>query len=363
MKSLFLAFSACLLYTTSAQIASCDVFQEGLCNLDENNIVGAYTDVATAIECQELCLSFAECNFFSFIGIQCFLVKTCDTLDLAEGCISGPKEPSLESCQDTTFPPSTAPPTSAAPTTATPTTAAPTTATPTTAAPTTAAPTTAAPTTLPPTSAAPTTTTPTPTTTLPLCNVTMGALCDSHNNLILEVEHLNTPSDCQSICQNHPECNWWSHWAEEGGEHWGRCYLHYSCDVLDDHECRECGGVTRPGHRCNCQHGTPWPDLDSCDDGQVHTPCEDDFITGSLCDKHENEILHVTHIPTASDCQSICQNHPECNFFSHTTRHEGECWLHYNCDIHDPHECDEWENQCVSGPQYPDMDDCSSPEL
>ena len=27
MKSLFLAFSACLLYTTSAQIASCDVFQ------------------------------------------------------------------------------------------------------------------------------------------------------------------------------------------------------------------------------------------------------------------------------------------------------------------------------------------------
>merc|ERR1711872_959000 len=204
MKSLFLALSACLLYTTSAQIASCDVFQEGLCNLDENNIVGAYTDVATAIECQELCLTFAECNFFSFIGIQCFLVKTCDTLDLAEGCISGPKEPSLESCQDTTFPPSTAPPTSAAPTTS------------------------------PPTSTAPTTTTPTPTTTLPLCNVTMGALCDSHNNLILEVEHLNTPSDCQSICQNHPECNWWSHWAEEGGEHWGRCYLHYSCDVLDD---------------------------------------------------------------------------------------------------------------------------------
>merc|ERR1712131_461674 len=137
MKSLFLAFSACLLFTTSAQIASCDVFQEGLCSLDENNIVGAYTDVATAIECQELCLSFAECNFFSFIGIQCFLVKTCDTVDVAEGCISGPKEPSLESCQETTFTPSTGAPTTAAPT-----------------------------------SAAPTTTTPTPTTTLPLCNVT-----------------------------------------------------------------------------------------------------------------------------------------------------------------------------------------------
>merc|ERR1712135_25310 len=115
----------------------------------------------------ELCLSFAGCNFFSFIGIQCFLVKTCDTLDLAEGCISGPKEPSLESCQDTTFPPSTAPPTSGAPTTAAPTTAPPTTAAPTTAAPTTVA-----------------------TTTLPMCNVTMGALCDSHNSLILEVERL-----------------------------------------------------------------------------------------------------------------------------------------------------------------------------
>ena len=92
------------------------------------------------------------------------------------GSMSGPREPSLDSCQDIT---PTYPPT-------------------------------------PPTSGP----TGSPTTTPPICNVTMGTLCDSHNNVILEVEHLSTPSDCQSICQNHQECNWWSHWVEEGGEHW-----------------------------------------------------------------------------------------------------------------------------------------------
>jgi len=323
MKSLFFAVCSCLLYAVYAQIPSCDDFKDGLCKLDADNIVGAFSDVSSAIDCQKLCLLNEDCNFFSFFDFwgRCYLVNACDTIDLFhfQGSMSGPREPSLDSCQDIT---PTYPPT-------------------------------------PPTSGP----TGSPTTTPPICNVTMGTLCDSHNNVILEVEHLSTPSDCQSICQNHQECNWWSHWVEEGGEHWGRCYLHYSCDILDDHECRECGGIMRPGHRCNCQHGTPWPDLDTCDDGQVHLPCEDDFIEGSLCDKPGNEILHLTNIPTASDCQAICQNHPDCAFFSHTTRHKGECWLHYNCDVlvNDIPECE--ENQCVSGPQYPDMDDCSVPEL
>merc|ERR1712064_184482 len=92
MKSLFFVVSACLLSTIYAQIPSCDDFQEGLCSLEEDNIVGAYTDVVTAIECQELCLLEAECNFFSFLGTQCFLVKACDTVDLAEGPQSGGSE-------------------------------------------------------------------------------------------------------------------------------------------------------------------------------------------------------------------------------------------------------------------------------
>lgn len=191
-----------------------------------------------------------------------------------------------------------------------------------------------------------------------MCNVVKGLLCDPHHedNLIIEVTHLQTVSDCQALCQNHPECNFWSHFNEEGGEHWGTCQLHYSCDVTTDHECRDCHAMTRPGHRCNCMYGTPEPDLDNCDDGEVHLPCEDEFWYGSTCDRHENEILHVEHIPAASDCQSLCQNHAECGFWSHTNRHEGECWLHYQCDHLTNHDCEEG---CVAGPQWPDMDDCS----
>ena len=124
-------------------------------------------------------------------------------------------------------------------------------------------------------------------------------------------------------------------------------------------------------------YGTPEPDLgkicdwarvlscvmlscitltDNCDDGEFHLPCEDEFWYGQTCDRHENEILHVEHIPQASDCQSLCQNHPECGFWSHTSRHEGECWLHWQCDILTTHDCEEG---CVAGPQWPDMDDCS----
>merc|ERR1711915_971812 len=123
--------------------------------------------MGTAIECQQLCLLEAECNFFSFLGTQCFLVKACDTVDLAEGCISGPEEPSLESCQES----SSAAPTSSAPTTAPPTSADPSTAPPTTTTPTTTPVPTTTTTTTATTTTTTTTTTPVPTTTLPLCNV------------------------------------------------------------------------------------------------------------------------------------------------------------------------------------------------
>ena len=101
--------------------------------------------------------------------------------------------------------------------------------------------------------------------------------------------------------------------------------------------------------------------IENCDDGTVHLPCEDDFFPGVLCDRRENEIMHLPGLSTASDCQSLCQNHDECMFFSHTTRQEGECWLHYQCDHLQDHEC--WEDDCVAGPKYPDIDDCSVPEM
>ena len=101
--------------------------------------------------------------------------------------------------------------------------------------------------------------------------------------------------------------------------------------------------------------------IDACDDGEVHLPCEDEFWSGVVCDRHENEIIHVTHLPSASDCQSLCQNHDECSFFSHNSHHEGDCWLHTQSDVLDDKDCH--EDTCVAGPKYPDMDDCSQPEF
>jgi len=187
------------------------------------------------------------------------------------------------------------------------------------------------------------------TTSLAPCDVTEGQLCD--DEVITTIEHIPTRSDCQAICQNHPECNWWSHWVEGGGEHWAECYLQRTCNRPTTHEC---------DHNNQCSYGPPYPDLDNCDDGQEHLPCEDDFIHGVTCSKGENEIAHMTHMASASDCQAVCQNHPECQFFSHSSKHE-DCWLHYNCDNYDAHDCQEWENSCTAGPKYPDMDDCSNP--
>merc|ERR1712154_608487 len=104
----------------------------------------------------------------------------------------------------------------------------------------------------------------------------------------------------------------------------GTCWLHRSCGWTTDHDC---------GHRKqNCVYGAPFPDLDSCDDGEEHLPCEGDFFYGFTCQKGpENEIVHIEHMNSASDCQAVCQNHVECEFFSHSSRHN-DCWLHYNCD-------------------------------
>merc|ERR1711931_299456 len=257
---------------------SCDDFTEGLCPLSEDNVVGS-TNTATVDDCQSSRRNNTECNFFSFIGSQCFLLSSCST------------------------------------TTTT------------------------------------TTTTTTMETTLAPCDVTEGESCD--DDVITEITHINTASDCQAVCQNHPECQFWSHWTEEGGEHWGTCWLHRSCGWTTDHDC---------GHRKqNCVYGAPFPDLDNCDDGEEHLPCEDDFFYGFTCQKGpENEIVHIEHMNSASDCQAVCQNHVECEFFSHSSRHN-DCWLHYNCDKLEDHECREWEDTCVAGPKYPDIDDCSSP--
>merc|ERR1719431_2430680 len=106
------------------------------------------------------------CNFFTFLGTECYLLASCDVIESCPGCVCGPTAPSFADCPWPPAPTTGVPTTTALPTT--PPTTATTTPPPTTATAmptTTAAATTAAPTTTgvltttpPPTTAAPTTT-------------------------------------------------------------------------------------------------------------------------------------------------------------------------------------------------------------
>merc|ERR1711971_682134 len=76
------------------------------------------------------------------------------------------------------------------------------------------------------TTMAPTTTTTMP-ATRPACDVNEGSICEGEHNLISHIEHINSASDCQAICQNHPECGFWSHYRQgEGHDHWGHFYIY-----------------------------------------------------------------------------------------------------------------------------------------
>merc|ERR1719154_388910 len=218
-------------------------------------------------------------------------------------------------------------------------------------------------------------------TTVAKCDVNDGALCAGPDNLIVEIEGITSASDCQAVCQNHADCNYWGHYVEEGPEQWGYCQLYRDCSTTTNAECYPAGAHECRPHtaevfgdaynlrpedwKCNCQSGSVTPDLDEC--GSSSSGCEDAFNNWRICEfaTHEdgNLIEHITHISEPSDCQAICQNHPECGFFSHYLEggheHWGNCLLHYACgDVTDRH-C---EVACISGPQFPDMDDCSGPE-
>jgi len=358
---------------------SCDDFKAGTCPLDEDNLVGSNSGVDSPASCQILCKynGGGACHFFTHFGTECYQLSTCDFIEECEGCVSGPTDPPYDSCTETTV--------------VTDPTTVPTDPTTVPTDPTTVP---TDPTTVP---TDPTTVPTEPTTVpteapIPECNVNVGSLCRAEDNLIEHIEHIHDVSDCQAICQNHAHCEFWSHYLEEHHEHWGHCLLHYNCDRLDDHECHgaerpECPTVPSivfnkflrhlpitikdprpgPGPKCYCMSGANQPDLDECE-GDIPGvfPCIDQFYPEVRCGGgHENEIAHMEGISMASDCQAICQNHDDCFFFSHFTEEGpeawGHCFLHRRCDEFDEHEC-EWNN-CFSGPQYPDMDDCSYPEL
>merc|ERR1711892_1263759 len=135
-------------------------------------------------------------------------------MEPCDGCMSGPSNPLMSDCQETTMGPET--------TTMPGTTTMGTDGTATTTIGTTMPATTTIGTTMP-------TTTTMAETTIAQCDVNEGAICDEPDNLIEHIEHISHASDCQAICQNHPECNFWSHYAEEGHEHWGHCLMYTDC--------------------------------------------------------------------------------------------------------------------------------------
>merc|ERR1711892_949214 len=384
-----------LLIFISLAIAStlsqdCSVFQEGACPLSEEFIVGSDRFTDTPQACQDLCreVAHSDCAFFTHFNTECYLLSACDTIEPCDGCMSGPSNPLLSDCQDTTMGPDTTMPASTTMGTdgttmeETTTTIADTTTMmeTTTMQDTTAMPVT---TTMPETTTIMETTTMAE-TTIAQCDVTDGVICDEPENLIEHIEHISHASDCQAICQNHPECNFWSHYAEEGHEHWGHCLIYTDCGRTTSQECHTGGthecpqqpphkalfepmvqGIDGPpgpgGPKCHCQSGSNSPDLDECDDGSIG--CADYFSPGYLCD--EEDLQEFEGISSASDCQALCQNNNECQFFSYW--HEegpeprGFCYFHRNCNEIYDEECREWD-QCFCGPAYPDMDDCSYPE-
>merc|ERR1711874_708389 len=86
---------------TLCRAQSCEDFSEGLCPLSEDNIIGSAT-APDAESCQEACRNNPDCNFFSHIASQCFLLSSCLTTESCSGCMSGPPLPPLSECQAST---------------------------------------------------------------------------------------------------------------------------------------------------------------------------------------------------------------------------------------------------------------------
>merc|ERR1711892_785143 len=103
-----------LLIFLSLAIAStlsqdCSVFQEGACPLSEEFIVGSDRFTDTPQACQDLCreVAHSDCAFFTHFNTECYLLTTCDTVEPCDGCMSGPFNPLLSDCQETTMGPDT----------------------------------------------------------------------------------------------------------------------------------------------------------------------------------------------------------------------------------------------------------------
>merc|ERR1711936_1505137 len=98
MKSLFIILS--LIY--SAQSQSCQDFSNGLCPMEESNIISSDLNIWSPDECQALCINENLCNFFSHVGSQCFMVDICDTITECQACTTATAGPTTTAVPTTT---------------------------------------------------------------------------------------------------------------------------------------------------------------------------------------------------------------------------------------------------------------------
>merc|ERR1719429_689918 len=294
--------------------AGCENFQEGTCELNENNIISFDRFTNSPAECQQKCQADAECHWFTHFDTSCYLLDHCGTISHCGTCVSGPQTPDISDCPWPPQPGSTtsttpAPTTTAAPTTTTTTTTKVTTRVPiiTTTKVTTRVP--LVPTTAKITTRVPldtTTTTPRPTqptsTAGGNCNeIRVNENCDWNYGLLHWYENVMTGNQCQEQCRQVVGATYFSHYNE--GAHGERGYCgcfsscawpssegcYSSCSTHQTHEISDLfsepepeldssesfggeldvelsdAGQPRPGpHYCHCMRGPLHPDIDDC---------------------------------------------------------------------------------------------------
>merc|ERR1711915_851643 len=80
-----------------------------------------------------------------------------------------------------------------------------------------------------------------------------------------------------------------------------------------------------------------------------------DVFHYNACDLLDESIIEFRHNLRLSQCQERCQAQKDCSFFTWVHEQEeqqGLCWLLRGCGDHQT--C----AGCISGPKYPDIDDC-----
>jgi len=215
---------------------SCDDFQEGTCDLVENNIVGYDRFTNTPGECQSKCQSDSSCIWFTHFDTQCYLLADCGNIQHCDGCTSGPKEPDYASCQGTPGPVTTT--TSSATTTTTTSTTVKTSTT--------------------------TTTVVTTTTTSTCDDIYINELCDWGYSNIAEYNTIMTGAECQSLCRAVTGALYFAHYNHGTNGHKGKCACFHSCSWPEKFDCRDsCGALGL--HDCHCMRGPLNPSVDDCD--------------------------------------------------------------------------------------------------